>query len=306
MAEDFERTQSRLNNISTVQPILGALRTISLGSWQSALKRQKSVDDFESHFQNILGLLLSQWSEHPQALARPAVDPNGVYQPSKKVMLIIGTERGLCGSFNQTLIRFAEERYHKLSAAGTDVSLWTLGSRAYRMLIRDDIEPIWAQSLSTTALPDYLLAYELTMQFLKKYESYELDGVEIVYNRYRGVGSYIPTAQSLIPPVVEYDPAKVSKTGETSLQELWPPPIIETRPMEIYIQVVEQLTTMSMYKCLLNSAASEHSARYQLMEEANQNSERMISDMTEVLQMYRRQKITQEMQELAVGAGLLS
>ena len=66
------------------------------------------------------------------------------------------------------------------------------------------------------------------------------------------------------------------------------------------------MTTMTFYQALINSAASEHAARFQLMEEAGQNSDRLIDEMTEMLQMYRRQSITQEMQELAVAAGLLS
>jgi len=66
------------------------------------------------------------------------------------------------------------------------------------------------------------------------------------------------------------------------------------------------MTTMGFYQTLINSAAAEHAARYQLMEEAGQNSDRLVEEMTEILQMYRRQSITQEMQELAAGAGLLS
>jgi F0F1-type ATP synthase gamma subunit len=62
---------------------------------------------------------------------------------------------------------------------------------------------------------------------------------------------------------------------------------------------------MQFYMRILEAAAVEHSTRYQLMEEASQNAGRMIEEMTEVTQMYRREAITQEMQELASGAGLL-
>jgi F-type H+-transporting ATPase subunit gamma len=60
-----------------------------------------------------------------------------------------------------------------------------------------------------------------------------------------------------------------------------------------------------MYRILLDSAAAEHSARFQLMEGATQNSGRLIADLTLALQAARQQAITAEMQELAAGAGLL-
>ncbi len=62
---------------------------------------------------------------------------------------------------------------------------------------------------------------------------------------------------------------------------------------------------MRLYGLLLDSAAAEHSTRYQLMESATQNAERLISELTRVVQTGRQKEITQEMQELAAGAGLI-
>jgi F-type H+-transporting ATPase subunit gamma len=69
--------------------------------------------------------------------------------------------------------------------------------------------------------------------------------------------------------------------------------------------VVTLWTTTELYRVLLDSAASEHSARYQLMEGATQNANRLIDELALALQAVRQQAITAEMQELAVGAGLL-
>jgi F-type H+-transporting ATPase subunit gamma len=68
---------------------------------------------------------------------------------------------------------------------------------------------------------------------------------------------------------------------------------------------VEQVSVMALYALLLDSAAAEHATRYQLMEGAKQNAGRLIEDLTSELQAMRRQAITQEMQELAAGAGLV-
>jgi F-type H+-transporting ATPase subunit gamma len=81
--------------------------------------------------------------------------------------------------------------------------------------------------------------------------------------------------------------------------------IIETDPLALYTRVVEQWASVQLYTLLLDSAAAEHAARYQLMEGAAQNAERLIEELTAELQAARRRAITQEMQELAAGAGLL-
>ncbi|MCK4451452.1 MAG: F0F1 ATP synthase subunit gamma, partial [Anaerolineae bacterium] len=108
----------------------------------------------------------------------------------------------------------------------------------------------------------------------------------------------------LIPPTLP-TPEASPPDGRRSLTEPWPPPIIETDPLSLYARVVEQLTAASLYRLLLESAAAEHVARFQLLEGATQSAERLIAELTLVVQTARQQAITREMQELAVGAGLI-
>jgi F-type H+-transporting ATPase subunit gamma len=85
----------------------------------------------------------------------------------------------------------------------------------------------------------------------------------------------------------------------------WPPPIIDTDPLSLYTTVIEQSVAVELYRVLLASSAAEHSMRFQLMESATQNADRLIEELTLIIRTARRQEITQEMQELAAGAGLL-
>jgi F-type H+-transporting ATPase subunit gamma len=69
--------------------------------------------------------------------------------------------------------------------------------------------------------------------------------------------------------------------------------------------VIAQWTATHLYELLLESATAEHSARYELMGAATQNTDRLIAELTLVIQTARQQAITQEMQELAAGAGMI-
>jgi len=288
--EDLERVETRLDHIRTVEPILSAMRTISLGSWQAALKRKDSVRRYEERLAAMLPALLPH-------LPPPFIPPNGEERGGARVVaLAIGTERGLCGRFNVAVVERAERYLAEQTAAGAQVELMALGTRVRRVFQRRQRPLAWLGALSATALPPYHLAFDLTRRWLARYEEHELDAVDLVYNAYHGTARYEPTVVRLIPPALP-------TTGSDALP--WPPPIIETDPLSLYTRIVEQWAAVSLYGLLLESAAAEHSARYQLMEAATQSAERLIDELTLVVQTARQQAITQEMQELAVGAGLI-
>jgi F-type H+-transporting ATPase subunit gamma len=75
--------------------------------------------------------------------------------------------------------------------------------------------------------------------------------------------------------------------------------------VDLFVQVIVLWTATEMYRILLDAAASEHSTRYRLMEGATQNANNLIDELTLALRAARQEAITAEMQELAVGAGLL-
>ncbi|RLC98842.1 MAG: hypothetical protein DRI77_04075 [Chloroflexi bacterium] len=300
--EDVKQAQSRLDNIRTVEPILGALRTISLGSWRAALKRRDGVRRYEERLRAMLPSLLSHIQPNPRRrlLAGWRTGRKTPQTPVHIAVLVIGSERGLCGRFNAAVVRHAERYLAELSADGVQVELMALGTRVGR-IFRQRQQPLaWSGALSVTALPSYRLAFDLTRRWLARYEEHDLNAVDLVYNAYRGTARYEPAVVRLIPPQLP----SVGQAGYLP-PEPWPPPIIETDPLSLYVRVVEQWTAVSVYGLLLESAAAEHSARFQLLERATQNTERIIAELTLAVQAARQQAITREMQDLAAGAGLI-
>ena len=307
MIEEVERAQARLDHIRTVEPILSALRTISLGSWKAALKQITSVQRYEGRLTAILSLLTPHPSVRPRTklveqLARrlplPFVPTRSKNGETRVVALLVGSERGLCGRFNAVVVERAERYLAEQEAKGAQVELVALGSRVIRLLWRRHRPVLWSSKLSAAALPPLQLAFDLTRQWLTRYQGGALDAVDLVHNAYRGTGRYEPTVVRLIPP-------QLSPQQSASTRGPWLPPIIETDPLSLYTRVVEQVTATKLYELLLDSAAAEHSTRYQLMESAAQNAERLMTELTLVVQTARQKEITREMQELAAGAGLI-
>jgi F-type H+-transporting ATPase subunit gamma len=289
--EELERAQTRLDHIRTVVPILSALRTISLGSWQATLKQRTSVQRYGERLTAMLSLLVPHLPDGRRARRVKSQEPGRI------VALVVGSERGLVGRFNVAVVERAEQYLAEQETVDAQVELVALGTRVRRIFQRRQRPLAWADTLSITGLPPYRLAFDLTRRWLARYEQHELDAVDLVCNAYHGMGRYETTVARLIPP-------RLPK-GQNPLSEPWPPPIVETDPLRLYTRVVEQWAAVSLYGLLLDSAAAEHSTRYQLMESATQNADRLIEELTLVVQAARRHAITQEMQGLAAGAGLI-
>jgi len=201
--EDIERAQTRLDNIRTVEPILGALRTISLGSWRTALGRGDDVRRYAERLMAMLPPLLSHIRPSPlrrRLLAGWRSRRKTPPSPARIAVLVIGSERGLCGGFNTTVVGRAERYLAELSVSGAQVELMALGTRVARLFRRYRRSLAWSGALSVTALPTYRLALDLTRQWLARYEEYDLDVVDLIYNAYRGTARYAPAVMRLIPP----------------------------------------------------------------------------------------------------------
>jgi F-type H+-transporting ATPase subunit gamma len=288
--EGIEDIRARLNNIRSVEPLLGAMRTISLGSWQAALKRKGRVLSYTERLRGLLVPLV------PLLEVRRRDRGSEPRAPASIVVVAIGSERGLCGAFNSTLAEYVDREVARLSSEGVAVELCALGARVTRALQRIGHTVASSRSLPMAALPSSDLASELTQGWLERFEVGELDAVQVMYHAYRNSTLYEPITVQLVPPRIEPFEERTAP---------WPSPYIDTDPIDLLVRVVVLWTTTELYRVLLDSAASEHSARYRLMEGATQNAGRLIDELTLALQAARQQAITAEMQELAVGAGLL-
>ncbi len=295
MTQSFERAKSRLNNITAIEPLLGALRTISMGAWQMALNKMDRVKRFEENYNQILIEILP--NIQGQRIRKPIME---VKKPelADTILLIIGTERGLCGKFNDVLIESARSWIE--SQEMTSYQIWAMGSRMIRKLEQLDLQISWRNPLPFGDLASYQQAYLTTQNWLEQYESYAFNNFIILFNQIAKGGNYQFSVFHLIP-FERYHPL----SSLEQVEKKWPSPIIETDPKGIYRQIIQYFVASGFYKSLLQSAIAENAARYNLMQEAKDNAEEILEELNRVLNAERRRKITQEMQELAVGAGLL-
>lgn len=295
MSQSYERIVARLNNLQAIEPLLGALRTISMGTWQMAQNKLQRLTGFQENYYQILRQISPLLSE--KANTKHA-NPSKGNDPDNSVALLIGTERGLCGKFNENLATKALEWMESQSTPIQQV--WALGARMSHALTVLGMTPVWSAPLDSDLLNAYRQAYLITQEWITQFETAQLDRLTVLYQKKRSDGQLQFTAVTLLPfDLTEQDAAMAS----TDLH--WPPPIIETDPRGIYDHIKSHFIASTFYRALLESAIAEHSSRFLLMEEAKRNSDDIITSLNRALNIERKRKITSEMQELAVGAGLI-
>ena len=295
MTQNFERAKSRLENISSIEPLVGALRTLSMGTWQMALNKIAKIKSYEENYDHILVEILPLIEKSISNRRKPEEKTTNI---ADSIFLIIGTERGLCGKFNENLID------HSLNWINDqDVSsyqIWTMGSRLIQKLEGREINFTWRKPLPASDLTSYEQAYLTTQNWLEQFENYDFNEFYVLYNQLQTGGQYQFSSYQLLPFEIED-----LHINQKQILKKWPPPIIETDPKGIYRQIIQNYIASSYYLILLKSSAAEHAARFKLMEEAKENADEIIEELRQVINAERKRKITQQMQELAAGAGLL-
>ena len=214
---------------------------------------------------------------------------------SDKVQLVVvmTSERGLCGGFNSTIVRLARARVLELVAAGKTVKILTVGKKGRDQLKRDYGQYFVGHiDLTEVKRIGYVNARDIARDILARYEHGECDVVTLFYNRFQSVISQIPTALQVIPAKFE---AAAAST------------VYDYEPDEggILADLLPRAVATQVFTALLENGASEQGARMSAMDNATRNAGDMINKLTIKYNRSRQAAITKELIEIISGAEAL-
>ena len=211
---------------------------------------------------------------------------------AKKLLLIVVTsDRGLCGGFNSNLCKAGERYLKEQQGAFEQISVLTVGRKGYEFL--KNRHTIYKNFSNIISKPNYQAAALLAQDVVEGYLAGEYDQVVMLYNAFRTVMSQDITFQQLLP-IVPDDQAAVEEAGveyiyEPSVGDL----LAEILPKNIEVQI---------FKAMLESVAGEHGARMTAMDSASKNASEMIGKLTLQYNRARQAAITTELMEIISGA----
>lgn len=244
--------------------------------------------------------------------------------PTRAAMLVVTSDRGLCGGYNANLIRAAEELNALLSEQGKSVALYLIGRKAlnYYTFRQRPIEQSWTGFSDQPGYDDAAAAGNVLVQAFLAGADDEgggggpdgvagVDELHIVYTEFRSMLSQTPQARRIAPLEVEYVGDDADETGTSQQQRPRsdsPAPLYEFEPDadELLAHLLPKYVNTRIYAALLEAAASEHAARRQAMKSATDNATDLIQDLTREANRARQGIITQEISEIVGGAEALS
>jgi len=209
------------------------------------------------------------------------------------LLVVMTSERGLCGGFNSTIVRLARARANELLAAGRSVKILTVGKKGREQMRRDFGKYFVGHvDMSDVKRLGYVNAQTIARDVLARFEAGEFDIATLFFNRFQSVIAQVPTAQQIIP-------AKFEASAQSALYDY------EPSEEAILTDLLPRGVATQVFTALLENGASEQGARMSAMDNATRNAGEMINKLTTIYNRSRQAAITKELIEIISGAEAL-
>lgn len=275
----------RIASIGNIKQITRAMKLIATAKLAKAQESLLTFRPYARTLREILGNLAARCERelHPLLIERPA---------RKKLILAVTSNRGLCGPFNRSIIERAEKF---INESDLPVSLGLVGKKATQYFKRREVEISFARSLPDPVT--YKESEEITAKITESYIKEECDEVYLLVNKFKNVMIQIPTFVKLLPISIK----RIDQDSRIITDYLYDP-----SPEAIFNELLPHYLDIQIYRMLLESTVSEHSARMLAMDNATRSANDMIDELTLSFNKARQAGITKEITEIVTGIGALA
>jgi F-type H+-transporting ATPase subunit gamma len=279
----------RISSVKSTQQITRAMKLVSAARLRRAQEALLNARPYHESLKRVSDSLLGS---SPEVMA-PAENAQRV-----ALILVVGSDRALCGGYNSNLLRMAEETARRCVAEGIQPKFFAVGRKALDHFRRTKATLDGDRVNNTPRLATVGLARDLAAKVITEFRSGAIVEAGVVYSAFRSAISQRPTYDKLLP----VEPPKPSEDGSTA-----PPTeyLIEPSPAELRPVVLRSYVEAAIFHALLEGEASEHGARMTAMDSATNNAVDMISSLTLEMNRARQAQITRELMDIVGGAEAL-
>ena len=293
MAGGQERIlRRRISSIDATKKITRAMELIAASRIVKAQGRVQAAKPYSEKVTDVIANLAGGGAgvDHP-LLAQPG-DINRV------AYVVIAADRGLCGGYNNNVLRAVERSIDSDRAAGRDYALILSGKKAagYFSFRGYDVHAAFE---GFSDQPNYSDAKAMAESVAELFENGEAQQVQLAYTRFLSMGSQEVT-------VDQFMPLEASEIGAEATEEAGGGYEFEPEQSEILGRLLPRYAEARLYAALLEASASEHAARQRAMKAATDNAEDLKINLTRIMNRARQDAITTEIMEIVGGAEAMS
>jgi F-type H+-transporting ATPase subunit gamma len=302
-----KEVKNRIASIKNINKITRAMEMVAAARLRRAEQRIGHLRPYAEGMRK----LTRQASERAGGIPRVPVMVEREDVKRVGIVLVTG-DRGLAGAFNSNIIREGMRMASAVRGEGAEPSFAVVGRKGVSALTFRKQE-VSASYIGFTDRPAFANAREIGEEMTARYVDEDLDRVELVYNRFVSPLTQHVWRQTLLPlqqaevtgegaeREVEAEEEEAETEGGQARSQ-WE---FEPEPEELLGRLIPEYVTISVYRALLESAASELGARMTAMRNAAENAETIMDDLTLEMNRVRQSEITQQILEVVAGAEAL-
>jgi F-type H+-transporting ATPase subunit gamma len=289
--------RDRIASVKSTKKITSAMKMVAASKLKKAQERAEASQPYATAMAGVMARVASGVTIGPGTSKLLA----GTGSDQTHLLLVVTSDRGLCGGFNGNLLRQVKGMVEQLSTAGKTVKIVTVGRKGRDFLKRDHNDLI-IKSFTDIGKSgvEFSEASEVSEYILSLFEDGEFDVCSVLGNEFRSVLAQIPTASQLIP--FTFREETVDEMKDQAEETLNTPYDFEPDKDEILDELLPRNISIQIFRTLLDSAAGEQAARMTAMDNATRNAGDKIKDLTLQYNRARQAYITKELIEIISGA----
>jgi len=303
MAATLRELRGRIKSAGSIKKITKAQELIATSRIAKAQARVEAARPYSAEITDMLTNLAADSAlDHPLLVERK--------NPRRAAVLVVSSDRGLCGAYNANLLRRSEELFSLLREEGKTPVLYTVGRKAlsYYTFRNWSVVESWvgftdkptyenAQEIAETLVAAFLAGADDDGDAAGDDGILGVDELHIVFTEFRSMLTQNAEARRIAPMVVEYVEAD---TGPHTLFSF------EPDATTLFESLLPRYVATRIFSALLEAAASESASRRRAMKAASDNADDLIKVLTLMANRERQAQITQEISEIVGGANALS
>ncbi|NBV51002.1 ATP synthase F1 subunit gamma [bacterium] len=287
---DLKAIKKRIGSVQNTRQITRAMKMVAAAKLRRA---QDAILSSRPYAYRIYSILLGLFKQEG------VVHPLLVERTEKKVRLIVlAGDRGLCGSFNANIFKEAQRFIKQKKQENVEVILDVIGKKAYDFFKKK--HPVGTHHEGLLGRATFPRVSLIADELLEAFKKEELDAIYIIYNEFKSAISQRVTTERMIPISTEV-PEGVAGVWASNEIAGMTNTIFEPGKDALLEEIVPKHFRMQLFRCVLESVASEHGARMSAMENATTNATDMIGSLTLEYNKARQEKITKELMEIVGG-----
>jgi F-type H+-transporting ATPase subunit gamma len=263
MPANLKEVRIRIGSVKSTQQITKAMKMVSAAKLRKATDRIVQIRPYSQHLSSILGNILSSLGSDIE------LEFGKVREVNKVLVVVITSDRGLCGAFNSNSAKAAtqliQKKYPHL-AEKNQVELMFIGKKGSDLLKRN-YKNINSKFISLFSDLTFEKAAEAAEYIMDGYSKGEFDKVEVVYGKFKNAALQINTVEQFLPVVNEVDESTKASNHDY---------IFEPDKEQILKELIPKILKTQFFRYLLDSNASEHGARMTAMDSATENAEELL------------------------------